>query len=57
MAAVVGVAVVLLAVVAVLLLRRRLVFTLHTSTFNASDIQINVVYKFTDSVITGHRLE
>lgn len=58
MGAVVGVAVILLIVVAVLLLRKRLVKTLFRSTtFNACVIQINVIYRAANHVIIRHRLK
>lgn len=57
MGAVFGVAVILLVVVAVLMLRKRLVTTLFISTSNACVIQINVIYRPASCVIMCHKLE
>lgn len=57
MGAVIGVGVILLVVVAVLLLRKRLVTALFISTFNACIIQINVIYRPADRVIMCHKLK
>lgn len=57
MGAVVGVAIILMIVVAVLLLRKRLVTTCFISTSNACVIHINVIYSPANCVIIRHKLE